>query len=360
MPLTLEDIRRQAVVRNLLPAPSLAEAIARLGFVQADPLCAPARAQDLILRHRVTGYRFGDLERQYPVLEVDEDYLHLYGFMPSRVRALLYPRVRDWRIENEFPGLGDKVAAYIRENGPTDHRGLEAHFGAVKTMGSWGTQAKATTKVLEMLHYSGLLRVVSRRGPVRVYAAADLQPVDLDPPAKLREMVLLLAGLYAPAPLGTLKMVVRWFLRTGALGLLGKESAVAEMLSAGELEQAKVDGVIYVWPTGGWAEGEAPPAVRLLAPFDPLVWDRDRFEQLWGWPYRLEAYTPAAKRQYGHYALPLLWGDRVIGWANVGYAKGEVAAELGYVEGRPTDAAFGRELEAELERMRTFMGGGKT
>ena len=60
-----------------------------------------------------------------------------------------------------------------------------------------------------------------------------------------------------------------------------------------------------------------PDTVRLLAPFDPVVWDRRRFELLWGWAYRFEAYTPAAKRKLGYYALPLLWRDRVIGWGNL-------------------------------------------
>ncbi|EWS60580.1 hypothetical protein Y695_04569 [Hydrogenophaga sp. T4] len=55
--------------------------------------------------------------------------------------------------------------------------------------------------------------------------------------------------------------------------------------------------------------------MRLLAPFDPVVWDRDRFERLWDWAYRFEAYTPPAKRVRGYYAMPLLWRDQVIGWA---------------------------------------------
>lgn len=55
------------------------------------------------------------------------------------------------------------------------------------------------------------------------------------------------------------------------------------------------------------------PQVNFLAPFDPLVWDRRRFEHLWGWSYRFEAYTPPAKRVRGYYAMPLLWGERVIG-----------------------------------------------
>jgi hypothetical protein len=95
----------------------------------------------------------------------------------------------------------------------------------------------------------------------------------------------------------------------------------------------------------------------LLTPFDPLAWDRDRFELLWGWVYRFEAYTPAPKRKLGYYALPLLWRDRVIGWANLAVKDGELKSEFGYVESHPPrDRAFKRELEAELDRMRAFLG----
>jgi len=95
----------------------------------------------------------------------------------------------------------------------------------------------------------------------------------------------------------------------------------------------------------------------LLTPFDPVVWDRDRFELLWGWKYRFEAYTPAPKRKLGYYALPLLWRDRVIGWGNLSVKDGELKSEFGYVASRPPrDRAFRRELEAELDRMRSFLG----
>ena len=70
--LTLRQLGRYAIARSLFPPTSLPRAIARLGFVQADPMRAPARAQDLILAHRVTGYRAGDLERRYPRLAVEE------------------------------------------------------------------------------------------------------------------------------------------------------------------------------------------------------------------------------------------------------------------------------------------------
>ena len=92
-----------------------------------------------------------------------------------------------------------------------------------------------------------------------------------------------------------------------------------------------------------------------LEAFDPLVRDRARFALLWGWEYRFEAYTPAAKRKLGYYALPLLWRDRVIGWANLSVKDGQLLSEFGYVKSPPDDRAFKRELVAELDRMRAFL-----
>jgi uncharacterized protein YcaQ len=97
--------------------------------------------------------------------------------------------------------------------------------------------------------------------------------------------------------------------------------------------------------------------VRVLAPFDPIVWDRRRFELLWGWPYRFEAYTPAGKRRFGYYAMPLLWRAKVIGWANVSVVAGTLRPELGYLAGpAPRERDYKRELDAELHRIRRFLG----
>ena len=97
--------------------------------------------------------------------------------------------------------------------------------------------------------------------------------------------------------------------------------------------------------------------MRLLAPFDPIVWDRRRFELLWGWAYRFEAYTPAPRRIRGYYALPLLWRDQVIGWGNVSVSEGELLADLGYVAGKPPrDVGYAAALQTELTRLRLFLG----
>jgi uncharacterized protein YcaQ len=123
------------------------------------------------------------------------------------------------------------------------------------------------------------------------------------------------------------------------------------------LSHARVGGVDWYWPAEeDVARCERPGTVLFLTPFDPVVWDRDRFELLWGWLYRFEAYTPAPKRKLGYYAMPLLWRDRVVGWANLSVEKGRLKSEFGYVESRaPYDRSFKHELEAELDRMRCFL-----
>ncbi|HRH89318.1 MAG TPA: crosslink repair DNA glycosylase YcaQ family protein, partial [Rubrivivax sp.] len=92
MCITLDHLRRHALARTLFAPTTLPAAIARLGFVQADPLRAPARAQDLILRQRVRDYRAGDLERRFAALGLEEDYLYAYGFLPRATAQLLHPR----------------------------------------------------------------------------------------------------------------------------------------------------------------------------------------------------------------------------------------------------------------------------
>jgi uncharacterized protein YcaQ len=95
--------------------------------------------------------------------------------------------------------------------------------------------------------------------------------------------------------------------------------------------------------------------VRFLAPFDPLVWDRRRFRLLWGWEYKLEAYLPAAQRRRGYYAMPMLWGEQMLGWANLKVVDGRLQHELGFVDRRPPGRAFQLALDEALHRMQEFL-----
>jgi uncharacterized protein YcaQ len=120
-----------------------------------------------------------------------------------------------------------------------------------------------------------------------------------------------------------------------------------------------VDGLNWYWPAGenpASRRHAADGQLRLLAPFDPIVWDRRRFEAFWGWAYRFEAYTPAAQRVRGYYALPMLWQGQVIGWGNLAVREGRLQPQLGYVAGRPPAGHdFVLALEQELARMATFL-----
>ena len=92
MTVSIDALRQYAVARSLFTPTALKRALRTLGFVQADPIRAPARAQDLTLRHRVQGYRSGDLERRYPTLGIEEDVFINYGFVTREVQALMHPR----------------------------------------------------------------------------------------------------------------------------------------------------------------------------------------------------------------------------------------------------------------------------
>src|ERR1700689_4188795 len=292
-------LRRQAVGWSLpQQGGELGAVLAGLGFVQADPIRAPARAQDLILRHRVAGYRAGDLERRYPSLDVAEAYLYAYGFTARRLRPLLYPRHDRHSAGGRFvpAGRAADLLAFVRERGVAHPRDAAAHFGHERVTNGWGSTSSATTMELERLRHHGLLRVADRIGGVRRYEVAGPLGDPLDPADRVRALVLRVARTLAPVPEATLSVavsrLVMWAAVPGARP--GGRPVIRDLLARGELEALDVSGTRYVWPADLIpVEADAPARVRFLAPFDPVVWDRLRFGQLWEWEYRFEAYTPA-------------------------------------------------------------------
>lgn len=357
--LTLSDLRRYAISRSLFKPTTLPKAIARLGFVQADPIRAPARAQDLILRHRVTNYRAGDLERRYPKLPIEEDFFVNYGYLPRDVHTLMHPRTARqawtkarWRQANE-------VLDFVRKHGVVHPREVDAHFAHGKVTNWFGGSSNASTQLLDGMHYRGLLRIARREGGVRMYAARESNVAPADTAATMDTLVDIIVNKYAPLPERTLTQLVMLLASYGVPHWRDARKSALVRAKA-RLARATVDGHTWYWP-----EGENPRSrrhvvtdeVRLLAPFDPVVWDRRRFEIFWGWAYRFEAYTPPAKRVRGYYALPLLWRDAVVGWGNLSVASGRLKSSFGYASGRaPKDPAFRRGLAAELGRIETFLG----
>jgi uncharacterized protein YcaQ len=358
MPITLDTLRRYAVARTLFAPTTLARAIVKLGFVQADPIRAPARAQDLTLRHRVKAYRAGDLEQRYAKLDIEEDFFVNYGFLPRATQALMHPRTPKTALSAERRVQMDAVLAFVQAHGVVHPRAVDAHFAHGRSRNWFGGSSNASTQLLDDMHYRGLLRIAGRASGVRTYAARSAPEDVPDPQQALDALVDVIVQKYAPLPERSLKELIA-LLRGGAPQWAHlRRDAFAR--AQARLGSATVDGQTYYWPAdeNPASRRHAPNAVvRLLAPFDPLVWDRRRFEHLWGWAYRFEAYTPAPKRVRGYYALPLLWHEQVIGWGNVSVAEGQMHAELGYVAGAPpSDAAFYPALEAELAHMRDFLG----
>jgi uncharacterized protein YcaQ len=355
---TLRELRRFAVSRALFPPTTLNDAIERLGFVQADPIRAPARAQDLTLRHRVDGYRAGDLERRYAALDVEEDTFINYGYVPRTVHALMHPRTTTSRPPVARTAREGALLAFLRERGEAHPREVDQRFSHGNVTNYWGGSSRATTHLLEAMHYRGLVRIVRRDRGVRIYAPRDHPARDggaVGRRAQLDALVEVVVRTYAPLPLASLAMVVGR-LRYAVPQWRGELRRALQRAKA-RLAHARVDGVDWYWPADETLPRDAgEERVRLLTPFDPIAWDRRRFEAFWGWEYRFEAYTPVRKRKFGYYALPMLWRDEMIGWANVMPANGALDAAFGYVRARPRDRSFTRELDAEIARLRTFLG----
>ena len=360
---TLDDLRRYAIARTLFRPTTLPSAIRRLGFVQADPIRAPARAQDLTLRHRVADYRAGDLEARYTRLAVEEDCLVNYGFLPREHLSLMHPREarRAWDADTRRKAAD--VLAFVRERGPVHPREVDQHFAHGRVTNYWGGSSNASTRLLDGLHYRGMLRVVRRDSGTRIYGVVTHEPADESPAGRAGRaaaLVDLVVRKYAPLPASSLTYLVR-LLDYGAPHLATQtRAALGEARE--RLATCRIEGTTWYWPAdeNPTSRRHAPDdAVRLLAPFDPVVWDRRRFELLWGWTYKFEAYTPPAKRRLGYYALPMLWHDRVIGWANVSVSpQGRLQPSFGHADAKPPrGAAFRAALDEELHRMTQFLAG---
>ena len=358
--ITLAHLRRYAVARTLFKPTSLPAAIARLGFVQADPIRAPARAQDLTLRHRVKNYCAGDLERRYDALGIEEDFFVNYGFLPRSTLALMYPRTPLVVWSKEKAAQAQAVMAFVLERGVAHPREVDAHFAQGRVRNWFGGTSSASTQLFDGMHFRGMLRIARRASGVRTYALPEHLPQTAhDPTQAMDALVDVIVHKYAPLPERSLRELIN-MLRGGAPQWEALRAAAFARAKT-RLASAEADGSTWYWPLD-----ESPiakrhvsaqnDAVRLLAPFDPVVWDRRRFELLWGWAYRFEAYTPAAKRVRGYYALPLLWRDQVIGWGNLAVQDGKLNAELGFVAGKaPQSTAFRNSLDEELARMKYFL-----
>lgn len=360
MRITLDHLRRYAIARSLFKPTTLGRSITKLGFVQADPIRAPARAQDLTLRHRVIDYHAGDLERRYATLPIEEDFFVNYGFLPRAHHGLMHPRLPKAKWTRSRIRNVEAVLEFMREQGPVHPRIVDAHFAHGKITNWFGGSSNATTHLLDDMHYRGLIRVTRREGGTRIYAVRTSLAESCNTAtahARFDALADIVMRKYAPLPAASLGQLMSLLCR--GVPQWAKYRTAALSRARERFARVRLQGTDWYWPaTESPASRRWRPdaAVRLLTPFDPIVWDRRRFTMFWGWEYRFEAYTPAPKRKLGYYALPLLWQGQVIGWGNMTVTDGRLSGSFGYVNGSaPTDPGFRDGLDAELARMQTFL-----
>ena len=311
--------------------------VRQCGCIQFDPVDACGRNAELTLRSRGKGFKRGMLDEllyrdrlltDYPDKELAiwpaEDWPY---FSSYRERSLSHGR-----SFAGIPELEKEAVAYIRENGPVsaDTLPIEGRIfwhSSMHWSGRWDGESPAARSVLEQLYTDGVLLIHHKEGTRKFYDLAERH---------------LPAGLLAaPNPCPDRESWLLWRVkrRIGAVGMLWdrrsdawlgidmtpeeRSAAFARLEKEGTVAGVRAEGVrfpLYMLSADlpmleSVLSGEARlrPRLEFLAPLDPMLWDRNLAEALWDFRYSWEIYTPPAKRKYGYYVLPMLWGDRFIG-----------------------------------------------
>ncbi|MER8761522.1 winged helix-turn-helix domain-containing protein [Mesorhizobium sp. M0968] len=344
----------------------LARVLARTGLLQIDSVSAVVRAHYMPLYSRLGPYKLALLDDAAVTRKrmVFEYWAHEASFLPVET----YPLMR-WRMQRAecgdemYSGLakwGREHAAYIEdiyrevaERGPIAASAFEGQKGS----GGWWGWSHAK-HAFEWLFWAGRITTAHRRGFERFYDLPErvLPPTILSLPTPSpedahRELLRISARAHGIATAGDL----RDYFRLSPADIKGR---IEELVEAGELLPVSVDG----WNKTAYLHKDARlprriEARALLAPFDPVVFERSRTERLFDFHYRIEIYTPAEKRRYGYYVLPFLLGDSIVGRVDLRADRpaGVLRVHAAYAEpgALPQTAA---ELFKELKQMQGWLG----
>jgi uncharacterized protein YcaQ len=350
--LTKEQARRIAVRAQLLDAPRPTDLLAlvqRLTLLQIDPTAAIAPSADLVAWSRLgSRYRPDDLRR---ALEEDRTlFEHNALVRPIGDVGLVlagasewppYERTRDWLRAND--SFRRDVLGLLSSSGPLTSRDVP-DTSVVPWASSGWTNDRNVTQMLELLMMRGEVAIAGRVGRERLWDAPErVYPTDVTVPS------------VADA------LRTRNERRLASLGIARKRTTKMpiEPVDVGDVgEPAVVEGVKGEWRVDPAALGDGfEGRTALLSPFDRLVYDRRRAEELFDFEYTLEMYKPAAKRRWGYFALPILHHDRLVGKLD---AKADRGASVLRVHAIHEDARFTRAMsagvEAELEDLASWLG----
>ena len=339
-------------------------AVRRLSCVQLDSISTVDRSHRIALGGRIGDFPRDAVSRLLARGRLIEYWAHEACLLPAEDWPLLRPAMqvggRRWygEVDRTHPHLREHILDEIRARGPLGSR----HFdGAARKGEMWGW--KPAKQMLELLWNHGELVVAGRQGFQRLYDVPErvLPPEILDAPTprepeRLRELVT--RAVRARGVLTERGVVEHWRLRGGAPRV---RPVVDALVDEGALERHAVEdgGPPVLVAAGTELDPPAPRAAVLLSPFDNLLWDRPFARRVLGFDHLIEVYKPAPQRRYGYYVLPLLWGDRVVGRADL---KSERA------EGRLVVKTFHREpgvrasgglddaFDRALDRLRRVIG----
>ncbi|MEV7431571.1 MULTISPECIES: winged helix-turn-helix domain-containing protein [unclassified Nocardioides] len=341
----------------------------RTGVLQVDSVNVLQRAHYVPLYSRMGPYDTELLRRaaeQRP-RRVVEYWAHVQAFMPVDLWPHMQHRMADYRERRgkwwrDLPEeLTASVLAEVRARGASTARELEPALGAdgPRSKEHWGWNWSEARKALDLLFMTGELAVAARTPsfepvydlPERVLPAEVLARPVPTPAEAARELVRRAARSHGVASAPCLRDYYR-------MGVDETRRAVAELVEAGELLPARVEG----WDRPVYLHRDARRPRRvdaraLLSPFDPVVWERERTERIFGFRYRIEIYVPADKRVHGYYVLPFLLGDRLVARVDLkaDRAAGRLLVRGAYAEpGAPPETA--PELVLELRRLAGWLG----
>ncbi|MGH7464251.1 MAG: winged helix-turn-helix domain-containing protein, partial [Longimicrobiales bacterium] len=294
-------------------------AIRRMGVLQIDTISVVARSPYLVLFSRLGTYESHWLDELLAEGALFEYWAHEASFLPIEdyhlVRhRMLEPARMGWKYRSEWVAKHrhelDQVLAYVREHGAARSADFERRNGAASGWWEWKPEKRA----LEALFTSGDLMVARRQAFQRVYDLRERVHAawsdDALPSKEEIERQLIRRSVRA---LGI--ATARWIADYYRMPKRETPARVRELAAAGELIEVRVAGwsdVAYIDPedleTARAAADSAlkPALTTLLSPFDPVVWDRARVSTMFDFDYRIECYTPAARRRFGYYVLPVL------------------------------------------------------
>ncbi|MDP9329208.1 MAG: winged helix DNA-binding domain-containing protein [Actinomycetota bacterium] len=364
--------RRLAVIGQLLSSPrpsSIDEVVRKLGWLQMDPVSAVARTEHLVLFSRLgKGFRVAELERmlwdERSLFEYSAFIVPTADFSVHRESMRRYPNgprrelasranVRGWLAANA--SFRRHVLTRLRDEGPLRTRDFSDGSARGWRSGGWNDVGRNTTMMLEILWTKGEVMIVGRQGLERVWDLASRRlPFD-EPRLPARTVARRILDTQLRALGVATSLQFGWAIDGRPPGW---ERALADLVRDGIVVPVTVEDLPVEWYAhADVLEQRFRGRTVLLSPFDRLIHDRARTEQLFDFRYRLEMYVPKTKREYGYYVLPILQGDRLIGRLDPLFdRKTKVLAINGVWAEADAPADSGRAVRAAIDELAAWLG----